>query len=374
MTARSESIWVALRRQLASGLTAVQAFWPRFTAELAADRPIYLVAALYVVVANALALTLPGHPSIAYLLYATIWIRSGAAVILIFVLYRTLPAILSERPRHPLILLVDRAGAYLTPRTLAGLALVALQVVLMGTFTSVKDMLPQLSGYVWDARLADLDRALFGGHDPWIFVTPLLSRLHLLAPVEFLYATGWTLVVALMPAIVALAPALKPLRVRFFITYILCWALLGSLLALLGMSAGPAYFGEVTGDFARFQPLVDLVAIDSGSTWSAYDIQRALWDVYEHGLATFGTGISAFPSLHVAMATLWTIVGFRTSQRLGIAGLAFMTFVEIASVALGWHHAIDGFASMALVPLIWAAVGWALNRFASPQVETAPEC
>ena len=372
MTAITEEIRLAVRRPVTSGWAAARAAWPAFTAELAADRPIYVLAAVYIVLANALALALPGHPPLTYWLYAPVWLHGGSAAILIFLLARTLPAVFRERPEHPLGRLIVKASAFATPRAFAGLMLVALQVVLMGAFTSVKNMLPSLSGYVWDKPLADLEALMFAGHDPWVFVTPLIARLHLLGAVEFSYVTGWMLAVALIPAAVALAPSLKPIRVRFFFTYILAWALLGNLLALAGMSAGPVYFGHVTGDTARFQPLIDLLAANSGSIWSAYDIQRDLWAVYEHGMVSFGTGISAFPSLHVAMATLWAIVGFQVDRRLGIAGLVFLAFIETASVALGWHYAVDGLASAPLVVLIWFAVGWALRRFAPKTEETAP--
>ncbi len=242
----------------------------------------------------------------------------------------------------------------------------------MGAFTSVKNMLPSLSAYAWDARLADLDAALFGSHDPWTLVTPLIARLHMLGAVEFLYVTGWMLALALVPAIVALTPSLKPIRVRFFITYILSWALIGNLLASTFLSAGPVYFGHVTGDIARFQPLIDILAANSGSTWSAYDIQRVLWYVYEHGMVSFGTGISAFPSEHVAMATLWAITGFQKNRWFGIAGLVFLAFVEIGSVVLGWHYAVDGLVAIVLVVIIWASVGWALRRLARHDTEAAP--
>jgi hypothetical protein len=365
------------RRPILSRLAVAKArwgaFWPELREELAADRSVYLLAAVYLVIANAISLALPGHPPIFYFLYTPIWLNGAIAAGLIVVLARTLPDLLRERPERPLMLLTARASLYATPRAVAGFALIALQVVLLGTFTSVKNMLPEMSGYAWDRPLANIGRFLCGGHDPWTFLTPAISRLGLLGLVEFLYVTGWMIAVGIIPAIIALVPSLKPIRVRFFLTYILTWALLGNLIALLGMSAGPVYYGAVTGDHARYQGLIDLLAASSGSSWSAYDIQRSLWAVYAHGLTSFGTGISAFPSLHVAMATLWAILGFRHSRRLGIVGLAFLAFVLAASVALGWHYLIDGVASIVLAWLIWAAVGWAQRCAPSRRMESAPE-
>lgn len=363
-------------RPAAMAWATLRATWPQVREELAADRLIYLVAAVYVAAANTALLMITGRPALTYSLYAAVWTRVTIPAALIFVLVRTLPGVLRARSQHPLHLLLSRAAEFATPRAVAGLALIVLQVVLMGTFTSMKTVLPQLSDYVWDTRLAHVDAALFGGHDPWTFITPVFSRLGLLSAVEFFYSTGWLLCLFLVPATVALVPTARPIRVRFFITYILSWALLGNLLALLGMSAGPVYFGEVTGDFARYQPLVRLLAADSGTAWSAYDIQQALWQVYERGMTSLGTGISAFPSLHVAMVTLWTAAGFHWSRTFGAMGLALLAFFQTASVALGWHYAIDGLASMILVVLIWTIVGRMLARLGPagevPVSERAP--
>jgi hypothetical protein len=337
-------------------------FRARLKTELTADRPIYLLAALYILFAVLLSEALPRHPPVFLLLYAPIWLHAGGAILLGFILVRTLPELVRERPDRPLALMVSRTSAYATPRAAAGLLLIALQMVLMGTFTSVKNMLPEISGYVWDTDLANIGRFIFAGHDSWTYFTPVVVRLGLLGALEFLYVTGWMVALGLIPALVALVPSLAPIRVRFFLTYILCWALLGNLIALLGMSAGPVYFGEVTGNYTRYGQLVQLLAANSGSTWSAYDIQRSLWVVYERGMSSLGSGISAFPSLHVAMATLWAITGFQRSRLLGFIGVAFLCLILVASVALGWHYAIDGLAAIVMVLLLWAGVGWVLAR------------
>jgi hypothetical protein len=136
---------------------------------------------------------------------------------------------------------------------------------------------------------------------------------------------------------------------------------IGNVLAGVFMSAGPTYFDEVTGDLIRFKPLSDHLAAHSGAFLSAFDIQNGLWLIHERGMAELGSGISAFPSMHIAMATLWVIVGFHAGRRFGIAALLFLAAIEICAVALGWHYAVDGYASIVLALLIWAAVGWGLR-------------
>jgi hypothetical protein len=232
----------------------------------------------------------------------------------------------------------------------------------MGTFTSIKNMLPGIAPYSWDTRWADIDAFLALGNDPWRLLSPVVSHPLVLKVVEMSYLSGWMVMIGFVPAIVAFAPRFAPIRVRFFLTYILCWIVIGNVLAVAGMSAGPVYFGKVGGDAARFQPLIDYLSANSGWRYSAFDLQHALWSTYAAGRMAFGSGISAFPSMHVSMATLWVIVGFMAGRAFGLAAVAFLAFVQLASVALGWHYAIDGLASMVATPLVWVAVGRALAR------------
>jgi len=342
-------------------VSSARAFWTRVRGEIAADRVIYLFAGLYALAALLLALTSPAGPRVSFFVYLPVWIRGGAALVFGFVLVSSLPATVSERPDRPLLVVFSYATARLTPRFVAGLLLILLQAVLMGIFTSVKTMLPEFVPFGWDTTLANIARFIFG-HGPWRYLTPVIADLGLLGFVEFIYAVGWLLALAVVPAVVALAPSFAPIRVRFFLTYILCWALLGNVLAAIGMSAGPVYYGEVTGNFDRFHNLVNLLSASSGSNWSAYDIQRSLWNIHADKGNALGSGISAFPSLHVAMATLWAITGFQRCRAWGLAGTIFATVVLLGSVILGWHYAIDGLASIVFTLFIWRMVGQFLAR------------
>ena len=360
MTVRSES----------ETLPAAPAFDRRGQAAFVRDirsqfyrlRLVFALAAAYCLVAAGLALVLAGEQRIAPFSYVPIWLRGGFSFGFLYLMALTLPRVLRERPDRPLSVLWSRVAEYATPAFVAGVALIAMQAFVMGTFTSTKNMLPLMADFTWDGYWASVDAALHGGIDPWRLLLPVVDRPWALHLVEIFYFTGWMLMLGIVPAIVAFSPRMERIRVRFFLTYILCWILLGNILAAAGMSAGPVYFGEITGDYARFGPLVDRLAANSGSFLSAYDIQQSLWYVHERGMSALGSGISAFPSLHIAMATLWVIVGFAAGRKYGVAALAFLATVQFGSVALGWHYAIDGYASIVLTLLLWAAVGWALRR------------
>src|SRR5205823_1513133 len=117
-------------------------------------------------------------------------------------------------------------------------------------------------------------------------------------------------------------------------------------------AAGPIFFGDLTGD-ARFAGLMERLP---PFTREARD---ALWALYHTGQPS---SISAFPSLHVAMPWLATLAAWRVSRP--VAGLlaAYTALVLLASVALGWHYAVDGEASLVLVPLVWWLTGRGLPR------------
>jgi hypothetical protein len=127
-------------------------------------------------------------------------------------------------------------------------------------------------------------------------------------------------------------------------------------------SAGPCYYEVFFGDPA-FRPLMDrLVAIGN---LHALPIQDYL--LASRGVESIGSGISAMPSVHVAMTTLLVLMvrkrfGWRWPTWLAAA---YHLAILVGSVHLAWHYAVDGLVSMALVPILWFAFGRALGRPAS---------
>ena len=64
------------------------------------------------------------------------------------------------------------------------------------------------------------------------------------------------------------------------------------------------------------------------------------------------------PSMHVAEAVLFAILGWKANRWLGEALTLFALITQVGSVHLGWHYAIDGYlAAVAVVP-IWLLGGW----------------
>ncbi|TAJ68477.1 MAG: hypothetical protein EPO51_26680 [Phenylobacterium sp.] len=256
----------------------------------------------------------------------------------------------------------DRVGAvarhFPPSRLLAAAALAASMLIFKASFSTIKMLLPQLRPFYADRWLADLDRALHGA-DPWRhlrFLDPFDAR------IEELYHETWFALLVIVGAIAVLTPTKR----QYMWSYFICWVLLGNVVALAGMSAGPIYYEQVLGD-PRFRDLADHLATSAPAVWMQ---QQALWKATMEGQAVIGTGISAFPSMHVSMAALFFLFGLRTHPALGALFGAFLVFTMVASVHLGWHYAVDGYASIVATVLVWKTVGWALGR--EPGTVNAP--
>jgi membrane-associated phospholipid phosphatase len=78
-----------------------------------------------------------------------------------------------------------------------------------------------------------------------------------------------------------------------------------------------------------------------------------MWVSYAKDRPGLIAGISAMPSLHVAIS-FWMILAARSiAPRLTWLAVAYFLFVWIASVHLGWHYLLDGAAGALGVLGIW---------------------
>lgn len=268
--------------------------------------------------------------------------------------------------RTPFAALRSAAARLARPEGVAASLLYVSLSIHMGVFTSIKTMLPDIHPFYADRALADMSEWLHG-ELVWRYTEALLPP-WFTATVCSVYFGLWGVLLASALLACVFAPQVRELRAQFLWTYLLMWPLLGNIVAGAAMSAGPIYYGLVTGDQARFAPMLNYLAHCPPLMAGAAD----LWNSHLTGHATVAAGISAFPSMHLATTTLFVLMVRRIYPNLTWIGVAFLTVILISSVHLGWHYAIDGYFAIGATVALWAAVGRLLRqrpRFAAAHVE-----
>jgi hypothetical protein len=255
-----------------------------------------------------------------------------------------------------------RSGSISNQRLLDLLVVCCAVPVFMNLFGGWKAAIPVLHPFSYDTAFFRLDRVVHGGTDPWRLLQPLFGRPKATMVLDQVYST-WLL---LVPAAVVWQAwnCDRVTRRQFFLAYVLTWILLGTIAATIWSSAGPCFYSSVTGLPSPYEPLMVYlrgVHENSGPLLSQVG-QEVLWRNYLIPDAQPYTRISAMPSLHVAMPILYMLAAWRQNKALGIAFGAYAVVILVASVHLAWHYAVDGEASILLVPVIWALSGMATRR------------
>ncbi|WP_052954679.1 phosphatase PAP2 family protein [Microvirga vignae] len=326
------------------------------------DRILYGVVGVYLLVAACLTIAL-GYPErLVAFIYLPHWLHG---LVVTITLYSVVWGIRSD-PRRPLTAVYRGLSTLPLPRLVAGGVLFCSVAVFSGTFTSIKTMLPDFVPFWADLSLADLDAALHGGVAPWFVLQPILGYPAVTRVIEYAYGPACAFTAYGFTAFVAIHPAASHLRTRFFLAFFGAWILLGNILAATGMSVGPAYYDLITGDIERFHGLVQYLSFSEGLPFSAWSYQKYLWTNHVAGTVELGTGISAFPSLHVAMSTLFALAAWRINRWVGVVLTLFWGVVLVGSVHLGWHYALDGYVSTACMLAIWFGAGRLHRLLQSP--------
>lgn len=245
-------------------------------------------------------------------------------------------------------------AAFVARLALAGL-LVALTISVFGIF---KQMVLPMRGFPLDPALARLDRWLLLGHDAWAVSHALTPGIWATIVYDRLYSV-WMLAMVLFPMVAMVAIPRSDLRVRLVTCWLASWIIVGGLLAWMLGSAGPCYYTALIGPDAGFALLDQRLgeqlreATAMGSNIDALSFQPKLLSVFGSETLAPAGGISAMPSMHVAMAALFAIGGFQVRNWLGWIATVYCALIWIGSVHLGWHYFADGLVSILVMLALW---------------------
>jgi hypothetical protein len=211
------------------------------------------------------------------------------------------------------------------------LLLIALGITVAGlnmiAFMWTKPLLNYYVPFWADPYLAEFDRMLFLGHDPW----RLLDWLNSFGTAIF-YHRGW-FACMIVTLLLTLTRPPSPQKSAVMMTYFLLWSVVGPVIHILVPAAGPVFFDKLGygSDFAGIRVPEEMT-----------QMSNYLWTVYNGDQFGPGSGISAMPSLHIA-TTAWMVLAIHVLARRWQLAIAIPgALIFLLSISLGWHYAADG--------------------------------
>lgn len=235
-------------------------------------------------------------------------------------------------------------------------------------FTTLKISIRDIVPFYADPMLAELDLWLHGT-DPWVWAHGIVSET-VSAAIFGYYGFVW--LVQWFGTLLFVAFWNSPAsRLRYLWAFALTMVLCGTVLATALSSTGPILYDRMYGG-DRFAGLHTALAQNDFAV-PLHRYVNYLLSAYESDRPYLGGGISAMPSMHVAIATLnaFFLSGF--GRRWAVAGWSFAAAILFGSVYTGWHYAVDGYLSILVVSLLWYLTGrFVLPRASRSSTDTVP--
>jgi hypothetical protein len=288
--------------------------------------------------------------------YDYLWWVGVAAVVFLWTVHVPVWAVISQKP-EPTKWIFQTYRANLMWFVAVGI-LLAFAWLKADNVAKIKNAIPLMVPYYADPFFIAADRAIFFT-DPWRITHAVIPEIGTRA-LDAVYAL-WHPIQVGFGCWMIFTRNLQ-LQVKGLLSYTIAWLLLGGVVATLFSSVGPPFYEHFYGD-PYFRPLL----ADLDGAEAARGGFTLLIEWYQMG--TFGSGISAFPSMHVSVAVWEALVvsmAFR-NRWLTAAAWTWAAVIMLGSVHLGWHYAVDGLFSIVATVAIWRMTGRLIERLSTPR-------
>ncbi|MGB2247509.1 MAG: phosphatase PAP2 family protein [Alcanivorax sediminis] len=284
----------------------------------------------------------------------------GTGVFVFYFLCIRVVRVIFSRPEGRLVVaLYQDIRGYLTIRRMLTAAPILLMMpFLFSAFTMMKNAIPELVPFYLDPWLLEADRVLHFGIDPWRLLDPFLGSAFMAMTISFFYKL-WFMIKYGMVCWQAFRLDCGREREQFLLALLLCWMVIGTLMALVLSSAGPCYYGLVYPDLVNPYEELMLRLNQANTEFPVFDLvaQEYLWKSYAGHYAVPFSGISAMPSMHLSMATLFLLGVWSQGKMWRWLFGVYLLLIMLGSVYLGWHYAVDGYVAIVVTLLLWKLSG-----------------
>jgi hypothetical protein len=327
------------------------------------NMPVIVAIVGYVALAFVLSRTF-GFPLSLDIYSSTLLVTTGAVTVAYFTII-SVSMIWVDRPSRPITFLLPRLTTVhrVPQRVVMALPLLLVLPLFFSAFTSVKSAIGVINPYSWDRTFMELDLTLHGGRAPGMLLQSV-GYPFLTFGLSFFYNLWFVVMTAVL--VIAVFSIHRPrLRSQYLICFVLAWTILGTIGAIVFASMGPCFFDlAYPGEDNPFEPLMAyLKEVNQIYPVWALTAQDMLREYYLANRLGLGAGISAFPSMHIAVAVLNAILGWHLSRTAGWLLTIFAVLIMIGSVHLGWHYAVDDYASALTIPPLWKLSGIIVERW-----------
>ena len=234
-------------------------------------------------------------------------------------------------------------------RLVPALVIAFVFVLAMSAFTTFKIQLPEFVPFYADQLFADMDIAIHG-QDPWRLTHAIVAHPVGDALLYFLYSKIWFFQWFGTILLVSFWHN-KQARENYLWVSVLTIIICGTFLAYGLSSAGPLFFDRLYGG-ERFAPLVVSLQASPGIA-DVTKVADYLFYIHTQKTADLGGGISAMPSVHVAVVVLNAWFFTSLNRWAGLTAWGFAGIILFTSVHTGWHYAVDGYFSFLVATAVW---------------------
>ncbi len=275
-----------------------------------------------------------------------------------------------NRPDSPITFIIrDMLKPEDVRRMVRGLPMLAGLIPFLIAFSMMKSSIGLFNGFEWDRTFIAWDSQIHVG-DAWRLLQPIMGYPIITALTAAAYHL-WLMLLYGSCIYFAMFCNREKLRRRFYIAFLGIWTILGFFLATLLASYGPVFVEPLLG-IPTFIEQTDYLR-EANQTYPimVLRVQEALLDWHLTGNHGLGRGISAMPSMHVALAVLFFLAMRKISRGLGIASGVYCVIILLGSVHLGYHYAVDGYVAIMATLAIWKVAGW-IAEFKSFPIQPPP--